>query len=90
MLPFLLVLILVLVVAVAVVVVVDVVVVVVVVVVAFVQTAGQQASNSERIVVPSNAEPQIFQVVHGKIPPAMKRALSLIGDFNKGYARGYC
>lgn len=34
------------------------------------------ASNSERIVVPSNGEPQIFQVVRGKIPPAMKMALS--------------
>ena len=37
--------------------------------------------------VPSNGEPQIFQVVRGKIPPAMKMALSL-GDFNKGFFKG--
>ena len=38
--------------------------------------------------VPSNGEPQIFQVVRGKIPPAMKMALSL-GDFSRGYCRGH-
>jgi len=36
-----------------------------------------QAFNSERIVVPSSGEPQIFQVVRGKIPSDLKTQLLL-------------